>query len=136
MTIRFEHVMDLRLQAGTPQPFGQSDYGRRIIVPIAGGEFSGPQLRGRVLAEGSDWQLFRPDGTVRSDAHYAIQTLDGIIIQVTSRGILPSRSDGAGRAAIRFTAPSGRLEWLNRHQFLARAKPGRSNATHRLYRVL
>ena len=32
--------------------------GGRRIVPITGGEFAGPQLRGKVLPGGADWQIY------------------------------------------------------------------------------
>src|SRR4029079_11590188 len=36
---------------------------------------------------GADWQLARPDGVIESDAHYALQTDDGALIEVRSTGL-------------------------------------------------
>jgi len=45
-----------------PQEFGEVPGGRRRIIEILGGTFEGPNIRGRVLPGGADWQLVRPDG--------------------------------------------------------------------------
>ncbi|MGA8871523.1 MAG: DUF3237 family protein, partial [Candidatus Acidiferrales bacterium] len=36
---------------------GETPFGDRNIVPITGGVFSGPNIRGKVMPGGWDWQL-------------------------------------------------------------------------------
>ena len=42
-----------------PLDLGDVANGRRRIVPITGGEFSGPKIRGACLPGGADWQIIR-----------------------------------------------------------------------------
>ena len=60
------HVMTLRVQVGTPLEVGQVPRGRRRVIPILGGTFEGPTIRGNVLPGGADWQIVRADGSPSS----------------------------------------------------------------------
>jgi hypothetical protein len=66
------------------QPLDVGDVGKggRRIVPIAGGEFSGPNIRGQVLPGGADWQVIRSDGVAELEARYTLRTDDGALIYV------------------------------------------------------
>ena len=55
-------AMTLRVQVGPPMELGEVPKGRRRIIPILGGTFEGPNIRGKVLAGGADWQIVRADG--------------------------------------------------------------------------
>ena len=67
---------------------GDTPLGRRRIVPVSGGRFEGPRLRGQVLPDvGGDWLLRRTDGTFQSDVRLALRTDDGAMISLTYRGI-------------------------------------------------
>ena len=65
-----------------PLDLGDVGKGRRRIVPISGGEFSGPVLRGTVLPGGADWQIMRSDGVAELEARYTLRTDDGALIDV------------------------------------------------------
>jgi Protein of unknown function (DUF3237) len=108
--------------------------GVRQHIPITGGEVSGPALQGRILPGGSDWALVRADGASFIDARYSIETQDGTLIYVQSRGLRVSSPEvlaqmRAGqpvdpsavyfRGNPSFEAPEGPHAWLNRHLFLA-----------------
>jgi Protein of unknown function (DUF3237) len=69
---------------GVDQPLDLGDVGKggRRIVPIAGGEFSGPNIRGQVLPGGADWQVIRSDGVAELEARYTLRTDDGALIYV------------------------------------------------------
>jgi len=58
---------------------GQSPIGERRMVPIVGGTFEGPNIRGKVLPGGADRQLVRRDGVRQLNALYELQTDDGAI---------------------------------------------------------
>jgi hypothetical protein len=64
---------------------GESKRGERRVVPITGGTFEGPGIRGEVLPGGADWQLVRPDGVLELYARYLLRTHDGVLIQVVNR---------------------------------------------------
>lgn len=66
---------------------GETPAGRRRIIPITGGAFEGPGLRGVILPGGADWQIVRPDGVAVLEARYTLRTDDGALIYVENRGL-------------------------------------------------
>jgi Protein of unknown function (DUF3237) len=75
-------VLELRAQVGPPVEIGDVPHGRRRIVPILGGTFSGPGIKGKVLPGGADWQIVRDNGFTELDTRYVLETDKG---QLTSR---------------------------------------------------
>lgn len=69
-----------------PREMGVSALGRRRIIEITGGQFSGDRLSGKVLPGGADWQLVRADGVAYLDTRYTLETQDGALIYVQNRG--------------------------------------------------
>lgn len=72
---------------GGIQEIGETGKGIRKVVPITGGTFEGPNIKGKVVAGGYDWQLLRDDGVVEIDARYLLQTDDGDLITITNTGL-------------------------------------------------
>ena len=108
------------VQIGPRTPLGASALGERFIVPILGGRFDGPRLRGTVLPGGADRQLLRPDGVKELDALYEMQTDDGSVITVRNRVLIDEQAAPAryARSVLQLRAPAGRHEWLNRRIFV------------------
>jgi hypothetical protein len=52
-------LMMLQVVVAPPQKLGAVSHGTRVIVPITGGTFEGPRLRGKVLPGGGDELLNR-----------------------------------------------------------------------------
>src|SRR5262249_5549363 len=73
------------LETTLPQTIGQTPHGNRQIVPVTGGTFDGPHLKGKVLY-GGDWVLERPDAVRELDGRVTWQTDDGAVLYVTYRG--------------------------------------------------
>ena len=80
-------AMTLRVQVGPPTELGDVPRGRRRIIPILGGTFEGPNVRGKVLAGGADWQIVRADGLAELDTRYMLQTDGGSLIYIQNAGI-------------------------------------------------
>jgi hypothetical protein len=95
---------------------GQSAYGLRRLIPITGGSFSGPRMKGEVVPGGGDYQLVRPDGVTTVEARYTLKTNDGALIYVNNRGLIASGA--AVRTAPEFEAPVGPHDWLNKALFV------------------
>lgn len=107
----FEEVVRLG-QAVEP---GNTARGGRVIIPIAGGTFSG-QINGEVLPGGWDWQLRRADGCTDVVADYFLKTDDGVIINVRNTGALcPGQ---VVRTHPVFEAPLGKYDWLAKTAFV------------------
>lgn len=80
-----EHVWDAKVTIANGINLGNTKHGGRNIIPITGGTFEGPNIKGEVLPYGADWQLVRPDGDVEFNARYLLKTDDGHIIQVINK---------------------------------------------------
>ena len=78
---------------------GDTPLGRRRIIGITGGKFSGPRLSGRILPGGADWQLIRADGVAFLDARYTLETGDGALIYVSNQGYRHGAPDVIARLA-------------------------------------
>jgi hypothetical protein len=97
-------------------PVGETPIGKRNIVPITGGTFAGPGLRGKVMPGGWDWQLVNASGCLNLHADYMIQTDDGAIIHIINQGMTCPNSTGTKDALLTsptFEAPKGKYDWLN-----------------------
>lgn len=97
-------------------PVGDTPIGKRNIVPITGGTFEGPGLKGKIMPGGWDWQLTHPSGCFDLHADYMIQTDDGAIIHVVNVGMVCPNSSGKRDALLTspvFEAPKGKYDWLN-----------------------
>lgn len=77
----------IRVQVGPPTELGQVPRGRRRIIPILGGTFEGPNIRGKVVPGGADWQIVRADGLAELDTRYILQTDSGHLIYVQNAGV-------------------------------------------------
>jgi hypothetical protein len=85
---RLELLYQISVYLDPPLAIGEHPGGNRLIVPITGGSFEGPRLKGKVLAGGADWLLVRSDGVGVLDVRYPIQTVDGALIYVHYSGYL------------------------------------------------
>jgi hypothetical protein len=63
-----------------------SGLGTRRIVPITGGRFAGPALRGEILDNGADWQVVGDDGTTAVDTRYLLRLDDGALAYLRTQG--------------------------------------------------
>ena len=66
---------------------GMAPAGERRYVPLLGGTVTGPELAGRIVEGGVDWQLGRADGVLEISAHYVVRTADGALIEIRSDGL-------------------------------------------------
>ena len=146
-----EFAFEARVSVETPLVVGQSSRGVRRIVPITGGTFEGPNIRGRVIPGGADCQYVRPDGVLAVEARYTLETSDEVLIMVTNRGIRRASPEvmarlGRGepvdpseyyfRTTPEFEAPIGsNYEWLNQSVFIGVAERRPDAAIIRFYRV-
>ncbi|MGH9717039.1 MAG: DUF3237 domain-containing protein [Candidatus Acidiferrales bacterium] len=94
---------------------GATPYGDRNIVPITGGAFFGPKIRGKVMPEGWDWQLSTKSGCHSVHANYFLKADDGTVINIINAGTFCT---GAGKnfkifTTPKFEAPLGPHDWLN-----------------------
>lgn len=122
---QLEYVMQLKVRLGETYTVGNTQHGKRTVVPITGGTFEGPRLHGTILNGGADYQLSPSAGRNELEAIYSIQTHDGVYIHVRNRGIVVNGKDSSGKpttyfkAAPVFEAPSdSKYSWLNDALFI------------------
>jgi Protein of unknown function (DUF3237) len=132
---RLTRVYRLQASLGEPLDLGDSARGRRRIVPLTGGTFTGPEIAGRLLPGASaDWQIVLPDGTALADVRYTLQTDGGDVLYVQSQGVRHGSAAvlarlGRGedvdageytfRTATRIETAARELDWLNKGIFIS-----------------
>lgn len=87
-----QHLFDIVVELSPRLNIGAGPVGRRVLFGAAGGTFTGPELRGEVLAGGGDWALFRPDGVMMLDVRLTLRTHDGALVYMTygGRWVIPA----------------------------------------------
>ncbi len=128
-----ELLAHLSVRVATPIEIGGVNGGRRRVIPILGGELRGPEVRGRVLSAGADFQLVQPDGVAELDARYVIQLDDGTNVFVANRAMRRAslevteklmRGEVVDPALVyfrclpRFEVAEGRWRWLAESLFV------------------
>jgi hypothetical protein len=132
---RLTLVYRLEAELGAPLDLGDRPQGHRRIVPLTGGTFSGPELRGRLLpGTSADWQTILPDGTALGDIRYVLQTDGGDLLYVQSHSIRHGSPEvlarlGRGedvdageytfRTSTRIETAAADLAWLNKGIFIS-----------------
>lgn len=125
-TPQMEFALQLKVTLGDAYSCGETQHGRRTIIPITGGTFEGPHIKGTIINGGADYQIANTAiNRTELEAIYCIKTDDGIIIHVCNRGIISNGKDAEGnptfyfKAAPQFEAPAdSQYAWLNNALFV------------------
>ena len=80
------HVADLTIKLDHIVEMGQGQAGTRRIIPIIGGQVSGPAFSGEIMNVGADWQTIFASGLAELDTRYAFRTDDGAVIEIRNFG--------------------------------------------------
>lgn len=80
------HVCDLYVDLDPILEMGPGQAGQRRIIPIIGGRVKGPELNGKILNLGADWQTIWANGVAELEARYAFETEDGALIEIRNYG--------------------------------------------------
>ena len=122
---QLEFALQLKVTLGQAFSIENTQHGRRTVIPITGGTFEGPGIKGTIINGGADYQLANAQGRTELEAIYCIKTDDGVYIHVRNRGIIASGQDADGkpsfyfRAAPQFEAPAdSKYGWLNNALFV------------------
>ena len=117
---------------------GTGPLGERAMVPITGGTFEGPDIRGTVLPGGADRQLLRSDGVRMLDALYELKTHDDAIITVRNEVLISPQESGVRPFShLMITAPTN-YDWLNRYVHVGTLDivPDRRAVLIRVFRIV
>jgi hypothetical protein len=131
--LKTEFLMDIILDVTTPQ-----NLGTRLIVPVTGGTFEGPKLKGTALGGGADWILVRPDGASELNVRVTLRTDDEALIYLTYRGLrfTPKGGELYWRTTPIFETNAAKYEWLTRIIAVGVGKNVPGKAAYSIYHVL
>jgi hypothetical protein len=132
---RLTKVYRLEASLGQPLELGEIVQGRRRIVPLTDGTFTGPEISGTLLAGASaDWQIILPDGTALGDIRYTLKADGGDLLYVQSRSIRHGSpevlarlahgedveaSEYTFRTSTQIETAGADLDWLNKGVFIS-----------------
>jgi hypothetical protein len=141
---------ELSAEVAPPIDIGATAHGMRRIVPILGGNITGPRLNGKLMPGGADYQVWRSDGVTEIHARYVIETAAGTSLYVEASGLRRGPPDAMQRlyrgepvdqASIyfrtvpRFETSDPDLAWLMRGIFLCAGARYPDRAVLRFFEV-
>ncbi|MFZ4411047.1 MAG: DUF3237 domain-containing protein [Paracraurococcus sp.] len=125
-----EFLFRMVLEAGTPQLSATTGGKELRVIPVTGGSFEGPSLKGTLIpGTTADWLRLEPDGTSHMDVRLVMRTEQGQLFFMQYSGVRHGPPEvlarlGRGEAvdpgeyyfriAIRFETSDPALAWLNR----------------------
>ncbi|MES2520646.1 MAG: DUF3237 domain-containing protein [Bacteroidota bacterium] len=146
-----EFVCELKVKLKPAIIVGETPRGTRRIIPIIGGSFEGPKMKGEILDGGADWQIVRKDGVAELEAHYQIKTDDGVVIYIKNVGMRVATPEVAARigrgeavpsseyyfrAVPKFEAPTGKYDWMNNAIFICKGIRNPDGVVIQVWKVL
>ena len=150
---QLEFVCELKVTCDPGMTLGSTAHGVRMMVPITGGTFEGPKLKGMVLNGGADYQYGDFEkGRTEIEAIYTIKTDDNVLIHIRNVGLSYISSEVRElmkkeekfdldkiyfRAAPKFEAPNdSRYDWMNNAIFICRGVPTKDYVSIQVWKVL
>jgi hypothetical protein len=145
-----EYICELKVKLKPAIVVGETPKGMRRIIPIIGGSFEGPHIKGEILDGGADWQFIRADGVAELEAHYQIKTDDGVVIYIKNTGLRVASPEVAARiskgeavpsseyyfrAVPKFEAPQGKYHWMNNAIFICKGIRNPNNVAIQVWKV-
>ena len=148
---KIEFIFEAKVTLDPAQELGITTYGKRRIIPITGGTFEGPTMKGTIVSGGADWQTVRADGTADLEARYTLKTDDGVLIYIQNKGVRHAKPDVLARLAkgekvdpkeyymrtsAIFEVAEGKYAWLNKVVVVSTGARMADHVLLRFYKVL
>jgi len=150
-SLQTEFVFRLFVDVAAPVSVGETGLGVRRQITINGGELRGPNMRGKILAGGADFQIIRPNGLIDLVARYVVEMDDGALLYVENTGIRTgprealerlTRGEAVDPSLIYFrTVPkfetgSDKYRWMMQTLFVASAQRHQAQVIIDVYKVM
>ncbi len=124
MNLEAKELMRLTVKIDPPKKVGRVDGGTLQVIPIVGGKFQGPGIKGKVLPGGADWNTQFDDGSAHVWAKYVLETSDGEYIVVENEGCVEPDSHRMIKTTPKFTADqNGKYVNLNFGVYVGMLEP-------------
>jgi Protein of unknown function (DUF3237) len=148
---QLEFAFSAKITLDSIKDLGDTPHGHRRIIPITGGSFEGPAIKGTVVPGGADWQIIRNDGVVELNAIYTLQTDDGALIYINNKGYRNASPEVAKRIASGeqvspkeyyfrttpfFETAAAKYDYLNKYIFVCSAERKKDHVLINFYKVL
>jgi hypothetical protein len=149
--LEFAFEIRIKVEPGTGFEAFATPKGLRRVIPITGGSFEGPNIKGEVIPGGYDFQLLRNDNVMEIDARYALQTDDGALVTIVNRGlrraskeVMQQMASGIEvspslyyfRSVPQFETGNEKYDWLNRSVFVASGIRKTAEVIIRVFKIL
>lgn len=131
-----DHVARVLVELEPAHTAGSGPWGERRLIPIVGGHFEGPRMRGVVLPGGADWQVVHANGMVTVDTHYGLRTDDEALIYISTHGVRVATPHYYFRIFATLETGAQQYYWLNERIFVAAVAPQTGAVMYDLYVVL
>jgi Protein of unknown function (DUF3237) len=148
---KLEFIFEAKVTLDPVHELGITTYGKRRIIPINGGTFQGPNMKGVVVPGGADWQTVRADGSADLEARYTLKTDDGVLIYIQNKGVRHAKpevltrmakgekvdpSEYYMRTAATFEVAEGKYAWLNKAVVISTGARMSDHVLLKFYKVL
>ena len=148
---KLEFIFEAKVTLDPIQELGITTYGKRRIIPITGGTFEGPLMKGVIVPGGADWQTVRTDGSADLEARYTLKTDDGVLIYIQNRGVRHAKpevlarmakgekvdpSEYYMRTAATFEVAEGKYAWLTKAVVVSTGARMSDHVLLKFYKVL
>jgi uncharacterized protein DUF3237 len=135
--LQSEFLLDLVFEKGQASSVGSVGVDR-VVVPVLGGTFEGPRLKGTVIGPSGDWIVARPDGSSLLELRLLLQTDDAQKILMTCRGIAHAEPGGGLYARIlpMFETGAAKYAWMNSIAAVGVYRPMPGKVAYTVHQIL
>jgi len=149
--LKTEFVFKAEVLVDKLMDLGATQHGNRRIIPITGGTFEGPLIKGIIVPGGADWQIIRADGVAELEARYTLSSDDGALIYVINKGyrhgppeVMQRLAKGEQvdpkeyyfRATPIFETSVAKYTWLTKNVFVATGERKPNSVLLDFYKIL
>jgi hypothetical protein len=149
--LKTEFVFKAEVLVDKIMDLGATQHGNRRIIPITGGTFEGPLIKGIIVPGGADWQIIRADGVAELEARYTLRSDDGALIYVINKGYRHGPPEAMQRlakgeqvdpkeyyfrATLTFETSVAKYTWLTKNVFVATGERKPNSVILDFYKIL
>ena len=131
-------IFRIEAEVAPPISISGAPQGDRMIVPAQAGQFSGPDINGKIVpGAGVEWASVRADGVIKADVRLVLETDDGASILMTYNGLAKPVDDSLHvTIAPLFETGAANYLWLNDIQAIGFGRPTEKGIGYDIYQLM